>query len=124
MNKEQLTQRTRTFAVRIFKLLETVPNSQAANVVTHQLLKAASSVAANYRTVNRAKSRADFGNKLKIVLEEADECHFWLGFGADVGVVEHKSEEVKFLTNEADELVAIFNAAVKTVNESKSGPKS
>jgi four helix bundle protein len=76
LDKNELLRRTRDFAVRVFKLLERIPKSEAAKVVTYQLLKSSSSVAANYRAVNRAKSKSDFGNKIKIVLEEADESNF------------------------------------------------
>ena len=73
MDKKQLIERTRQFSIRVFKLLEKLPKTEASKVVIFQLLKSASSVAANYRAVNRAKSRKDFSNKLKIVLEESDE---------------------------------------------------
>jgi four helix bundle protein len=85
------------------------------------LLKAASSVAANYRAVNRAKSGSDFSNKLKIVLEEADESNFWLTFIADIGLLKNNNEELKALIKESDEFVAIFTASVKTINK-KSNP--
>ncbi len=124
MDKIELGRRTRSFAVRTFRLLDQVPYTQASRVVVHQLLRAASSVAVNYRAVNRAKSRADFGNKLKIVLEEADESLFWLGFVGDVGVIEWNNKELHSLLNECDQLVAIFTAVVRTVNESKSVSKS
>lgn len=115
MDKNELQQRTHHFAVRVFKLIERIPYSQASKVVSNQLLKAASSVAANYRAVNRAKSQADFINKLKIVTEEADESYFWLQFAGDVGLIDSADEEGKWLLSEANQLVAIFTAAVKTV---------
>jgi four helix bundle protein len=115
MDKNELLNRTRQFAIRVFKLVERLPKTEAAKVVTFQLLKSASSVAANYRAVNRAKSKADFGNKLKIVLEESDESNFWLSFIVDVGLQE-VDEELEFLVKESDEFIAIFTASVKTLN--------
>ncbi|MFZ6001384.1 MAG: four helix bundle protein [Bacteroidota bacterium] len=82
MNKLELTKRTREFAVRVFRMVEQFPQTPASKVITYQLLRSSSSVAANYRAVNRAKSSPDFVNKMKTVLEEADESNFWLTLSA------------------------------------------
>jgi len=87
MDKHQLASRTRKFAVDAFKLSEQFSQARGAVVVINQLLRSSSSVAANYRAALRAKSTADFTNKLKIVLEEADESEFWLTFVAETGVL-------------------------------------
>ena len=116
MNKIELQKRTREFAKRVFKLTERLPHSQAAKVITYQLLKAASSVAANYRAVNRAKSDDDFTNKLKIVLEEADESNFWLTFISDIELLNQDDPELLFLIKESDEFIAIFTASTKTMS--------
>jgi four helix bundle protein len=116
MNKEELQRRTQQFAVNVFRLCDRFPKSEAARVITYQLLKSASSVAANYRAVHRAKSKADFSNKLKIVLEEADESDFWLTFVSDVELIRFDDNELKKLTIESNEFVAIFTASVKTLN--------
>ena len=73
MDKVQLQNRTKSFAVRVFKMVGKLPKSKGTEVIAYQLIKASSSVAANYRAVCRAKSKADFINKLKIVEEESDE---------------------------------------------------
>ena len=117
MNKQELLQRTREFAVKVFRLTERFPKSEGAKVVIYQLLKASSSVAANYRAVNRAKSKSDFTHKLKVVLEEADESNFWLTFIGDIGLLQANDAELKLLINESDEFVAIFTASVKTLNK-------
>jgi four helix bundle protein len=119
MDKVELLDRTRKFAIKVFKLVNQLPKSKATDVVSYQLLKSASSVAANYRAVNRAKSKADFGNKLSIVLEEADESNFWLTFISDVGLLKKDNEELNFLIKESEEFIAIFTASVKTINNSK-----
>lgn len=77
-------------------------------------------MAANYRAVNRAKSKTDFGNKIKIVLEEADESNFWLTFLADIEIVNRDDKELNFLIKESDEFIAIFTASLKTLNSQKS----
>lgn len=112
MDKVQLQNRTKSFAVRIFKMVEKLPKSKSTEVIAYQIIKASSSVAANYRAVCRAKSKADFINKLKIVEEEADESLFWLEFIEDLELI-HK-RLLKELIKEADELVSIFVAALKT----------
>jgi len=93
-------------------MVEKLPKSKGVEVIIYQLLKASTSVAANYRAACRAKSRADFINKLKIVEEESDESLFWLEFIADLNLMDFKLLEN--LLKEANELVAIFTAAIKT----------
>jgi four helix bundle protein len=119
MNKEELLLRTKNFAIRVFKLCDGFKKSEGSRVITYQLLKSSSSVAANYRATNRAKSTADFINKLKIVLEEADESNFWLTFALEVGLVSGENVEVNFLIKESDEFVAILTASIKTLNNKR-----
>ncbi|MFZ2907404.1 MAG: four helix bundle protein [Cyclobacteriaceae bacterium] len=119
MNKNELLNRTRQFAVRVFKLVEKLPKTEASKGVTYQLLKSSSSVAANYREVNRAKSKIDFANKIKIVLEESDESNFWLTFIIDVALLK-PDQEINNLIKESDEFIAIFTASLKTLSKSKS----
>ena len=112
MDKVQLQNRTKNFAIRVFKMVEKLPRTRGSEVISHQLLKASSSVAANYRAVCRAKSKADFINKLKIVEEESDESLFWLEFIESLELIQKKLLED--LIKEANELVSIFTAALKT----------
>ena len=112
MDKVQLQDRTKNFALRVFKMVERLPKSRGIEVIVYQLVKASTSIAANYRAVCRAKSKADFINKLKIVEEESDESLFWLKFIIDLGLMDKILLEN--LKKEARELVAIFTAAVKT----------
>jgi four helix bundle protein len=114
MTKEELKQRTKQFALDVFKFLMKIEKNKAVDVVSYQLFKSSSSVAANYRAVCRGKSSADFLNKLKIVDEEADESLFWLEF---IQGLELDCDQVQLekLIKEADELVAIFSAGIKTI---------
>lgn len=112
MNKVQLRNGTKNFAIRVFEMVGKLPESRGVEVIANQLIKASTSVAANYRAVCRAKSKADFINKLKIVEEESDESLFWLEFIVDLRLMDKKLLES--LTKEANEFVAIFTAAVKT----------
>lgn len=114
MDKSELERRTREFAKRVFKLVDKLPVTQGTKVINYQLLKSASSVAANYRAVNKAKSNDDFINKLKIVLEESDESNFWLSFMVDVGIIRENDPELVFLLKESNEFTAIFTSSIKT----------
>ena len=75
---KDLEKRTRLFAVRIIKISAKLPNTPEGRVVRNQLTKAGTSVGANYREANRARSKADFRNKIKICESEASETQFWL----------------------------------------------
>jgi len=70
--------RTQAFAVQIVKFFSKLPKTEEGRILGRQLLRSATSVAANYRAVCRAKSDADFISKLGTVVEEADESLFWL----------------------------------------------
>jgi four helix bundle protein len=114
MDKFELIKRTKKFAVNVFFLVDALPPRKASDNLVYQLLKCSSSVAANYRSACRAKSKNDFINKIKIVVEEADESHFWLEYMADVKLVQNP-EKHHVLLKEADELTAIFSATLKTL---------
>ena len=114
MDKFELMERTRKFAVDVYKLVNRFPKTQGAKVISYQLLKSSSSEAANYRAACRGKSTADFINKMKIVEEESDESLFWLQFIKDVELVKDNSE-LEALIKEANELVAIFTKSLKTL---------
>lgn len=76
MMKKEIKARTKNLAILIFKFIEKIPKSKSVDVISYQLLKYSSSVAANYRAACRAKSNQDFLNKLKIVNEESEETLF------------------------------------------------
>lgn len=116
MTKEELKNRTKTFALNIFKFLMSIEKNKAVDVISFQLFKSSSSVAANYRAVCRGKSTADFLNKLKVVDEEADESLFWLEFIQGLEI-ECDKIELEKLIKEANELVSIFSAGIKTIKE-------
>ena len=107
-----LWRRTKKFAGLIISFVEGLPRSLAGDVIGRQLIRSATPVAANYRAAGRARSNADFSNKLGIVEEEADESLFWIEMLLEAKKVEPDS--VVSLMKEADELVAIFSAAHKS----------
>jgi len=77
-DSEAMKLRTKNFALRVLRLCRSLPRTQEAKILGGQLLRASTSVAANYRAACRSRSRAEFVAKLGIVLEEADEAAFWL----------------------------------------------
>jgi len=112
MNEQEMKQRTKTFALRILDLADALPRTRSGNVIAGQIVRSGTSVAANYRALCRAKSRADFVNKTSIVEEEADESCFWLELLIDRGLLAPR--RVQPLLKEANELTAIFVASRKT----------
>lgn len=98
--------------MRIIRLFQHLPRSAEAQVLGKQLLRAGTSVGANYRAAGRARSKAEFVAKIGIVVEEADETIFWLECLMESGIV--KPDLLKDLLAEANELVAIFAASRRT----------
>lgn len=78
MNETIFKQRTKNLALRVIRLVESLPNTKTAHIIGKQLIRSATSVGANYRASCRAKSTADMINKLKIVEEETDETLYWM----------------------------------------------
>ncbi len=103
--------RTKKQAVAIIKFLRTIKTNDEINVIKHQLIKSATSTAANYRAACRGKSKADFIAKLGIVNEEADETVFWLEVLEEL---EYKSEELSKLKIESEELLKIVAKSIAT----------
>lgn len=109
--REDLKRRTRRFAVDIVRFVGTLPSRPDLNPIRTQLVKAGTSVGANYRSACRAQSTPHFISKLSIVEEEGDETQFWLEVLRDLGF---GGSELERLHREADELVAIMVASKKT----------
>jgi four helix bundle protein len=117
MNQDELKDRTKKFALRILKLVDSLPNSASGKIIKNQLGRAGTSVGANYRAACKARSRADFVSKITIVEEEADECMFWLELIMESGMIEEN--KVKALWQEAKELTAIFTSTGKTARQNR-----
>ena len=110
---KDLKQRTKNFTLNCWSLCSKIPKSREFDAWVRQLIRSSSSVGANYRAANRAKSDRDFINKLKIVEEEVDESSFWLEILKETSKIEH--EEFDILIKEANELLAITVASINTV---------
>jgi four helix bundle protein len=115
MTPKELQARTKSFALRVIKLVDALPRSTASQVIGRQLLRATASVGANYRAACRAQSHAEFAAKLSIVVEEADESLYWLELLQESRLI--KPEQLAELLREANELLAISVAARKTAKQ-------
>ena len=115
MNKQELADRTRRFALRVVRLVQSLPRTRTTEVIGRQLLRSGTSVGANYRSVCRSRSTADFVSRMSIVEEEADESAYWLELLVEARTV--KAEKVDALLSEANELVAISAASIITARK-------
>ena len=120
VDAEVLKKRTKDFALQVLRLCQALPKNYMGDAVGKQLLRSATSVAANYRAACRARSQAEFSAKLQIVIEEADESAFWLELIEESGLL--PAERLSDLRKEADELTAIFVSSRKTVTRNLRNP--
>jgi four helix bundle protein len=107
-----LRPRTKAYALRIIRLVESLPHDRTADVIGKQLLRSATSVGANYRAACRSRSPADFVAKMGIVEEEADESLYWMELLVESGLI--PQQRLTDLMEEGNQLVAITVASIKT----------
>ncbi len=117
MTERELLERTKQFAVRVFKLVGALPQTIQGRAVASQLIRSGTSVAANYRAACRARSKPEFIAKLGVVEEEADESAFWLELIIETDLL--SDAKVKALLVEAGEIVAIMASSKKTAAKSQ-----
>lgn len=127
MDSTELQHRTKKLALEIIKLTKQLPNNRVGWTFSDQIIRSATSVAANYRAVCRARSDKEFIAKMGIVIEEADETLFWLEMIDESGIMiddlkkfrnekgQNPISKINNLKDEANQLVSIFVASVKTV---------
>ena len=118
MDEQEFKDRTKKLGLQVIRLVEALPNSQAGRIIGKQLLRAATSVGANYRAACRAKSTADILNKLKIVEEEADETLYWLELLVEAELM--SEPRLKDLIQETNEIIAMTVASIKTLRKKQS----
>ena len=109
---EQLKARTMRFSLDVCSLIQQLPNGEPSWTVQHQLAKAATSIAFNYRAACRGRSHAEYTAKIGLVSEESDESLGWLEFIDAAGLL--KSEELQRLLAEAREIAAIMSSSYGT----------
>jgi four helix bundle protein len=113
MNEQEFKQRTKALALRVIKLVSSLPKNTVSEVIGKQLIRSETAVGANYRAACRARSTADLIAKLRIVEEEADECLYWMEL-----IVEAKLLEVtnlRSIMSETNEILAMTVASIKTL---------
>ncbi|MFM6009559.1 MAG: four helix bundle protein [Dolichospermum sp.] len=115
MNEQQFKTRTKQLALRVIRLVESLPNTKTADVIGKQLLRSATCVGANYRSACRAKSTADLIAKLSIVEEEADETLYWLELLIASRLI--TVEKLNNLMQETSEILAMTVASIKTLRQ-------
>ena len=117
MDKTEMKQRTKDFAKEIIRLCRQLPKNREGRLIGDQIFRAGSSVAANYRSACRARSKAEFISRLSVVEEEADETLFWLEIIKEMDIFRYDKLDV--LMQENDEILAIIVASIKTAKKTK-----
>jgi len=115
-NKEfakQLEKRTKLFAITIILLSSSLPNTPEGRVIRNQVTKSGTSIGTNYREANRARSKADFSNKISIAESEASETAYWLEIIEELEWTEN--QKIQTIMTEANELLAIFTSIGKNL---------
>jgi len=112
---EAMRKRTREFAVRVVSLCFSLLKTEEGRILARQVLRSGTSVAANYRSACRARSRAEFASRIAVAVEEADETVFWLELLIEAKVV--PPHRLEHLLKEANELLAILSASRTTAKK-------
>ena len=112
---EKLGKRTREFAVQVIRLSSELPKTSEGQVVRTQLTKSGTSIGANYREANRARSKKDFINKMRICEGECSETQYWLEIIADTEML--PKNNVNHIYDECSEILAIFVSAVTSLSK-------
>ncbi len=117
MDKKELELRTKQFAIRIIRFVSALPKNKVSDIIGYQLLKAGTSIGANYREANRAESRKDFIHKISIVEKEASETKYWLELCQETNIGD--TNDRQWLYEESIQLLSIFTSIGKTTKAKK-----
>jgi len=118
MDADELKDRTKQMSLDVFRLVAPIPHGRETDVIVRQIIRSSSSVAANDRSACKARSKADFINKIGIVEEEADETVLWLEYILDLSLADKVVVEKEL--KEVNELVAIFAGSAITAKRNRS----
>ena len=113
MNEQEFKKRTKELALRVIKLVISLPKNTVSEVIGKQLIRSGTSVGANYRAACRARSTADLIAKLRIVEEEADESLYWMELIVEAKLVEVTN--LRSIMSETNEILAMTVASIKTL---------
>ena len=117
MDEDEFKRQTKQLALRIIRLVESLPDTPICNVIGKQILRSATSVGANYRAACRAKSEVDMIAKLGIVEEESDETLYWLELLVEASII--PETRLTDLMKEVNEIVAMTVSSIKTLRKNK-----
>ena len=120
MDENLFKQRTKQLALRVIKVVESLPKNRTADVIGRQLIRSGTSIGANYRAACRGKSTADVIAKLRIVEEEADESAYWMELLIESGLV--SEARLSELMQETNEIVAMTVASIRTLQKRNGNP--
>ncbi len=113
---KELEERTLKFAIDVIKLSVQLPDSPEGKVVRNQITKSGTSIGANYREANRARSKADFRNKIKICESESSETQYWLSIIHEMNWL--VSDKITPVNQESGELLALFTSIANHTRKS------
>ena len=111
--REEMIRRTKQFALAVIRLYSSLPKTTVSQILGRQVMRSGTSVGAHYREACRAKSRADFVSKIEGALQELDETTYWLELLREIYA--ERSAQAQSLMAEANELISIFVAVMRTV---------
>jgi len=117
VSKAELLAHTKSFSLRILKLVDQLPRTTSGRAIGNQLVRSGTSIGANYRAACRSRSRAEFAAKLGVEAEEADETVYWLELVCDGNLI--PANKLTELLREDDELTAIFTAGRRTSSKNQ-----
>ena len=112
MDQQEMRERTKAFALRVIRLVASLPRNRTADVLGRQVLRSGTSIGANYREATRASSRKQFASTLSIAQREADETLYWLELIAESKLI--VPEKLDDLRDECSQLLSIITATIRT----------
>jgi four helix bundle protein len=117
MNHAEFKKRTKSFAIKAIRLVESLPETTAGRIIGRQLIRSGTSVGANYRAACRARSTAEFIAKMGIVEEECDETLYWMEIISETGLIE--KDRLNELVGEANEILSMVVSSIKTARSNR-----
>ena len=119
MDENVFKKRTKQLALRIIKVVDTLPKNRTADGIGRQLIRSGTSIGANYRAACRGKSTAEVIAKLRIVEEEADESAYWMELLVESGLV--SEARLSELMQETNEIIAMTVASIRKLQKHDGG---
>jgi len=113
MKKNNIKDKTFSFAVRIVKLCKYLSENQKVYVLSKQLLRSGTSVGANVREAENGESKKDFIHKMAIAQKEINETIYWLELLKETEYLSYSQFES--VNNDAIEIIKIIITIIKNI---------